>query len=349
MSQTGLSVNARFRCGPQTGVQRVAAELLPRLGLPNVEIKPGRATSGLKGHVWEQCALPVRNRGAPLWSPCNTGPLAVRRQIVTIHDAAVFDHPEWFSRQFVATYRFLLPRLARTVRRIVTVSNFSRQRLAIALDLPESAIEVVWNGVAAHFAPASPDSIAATAARYQVVPGRYFVTLSTLEPRKNLALTLSAWEMARERLPADMRLLLLGGAGKATIFAGGAAPPPTPGVVRAGFVPDEDLAALIGGASALLYPSHYEGFGLPVVEAMACGTPVVTAATSSLPEVGGDAALYVAPDDAAALASALERLVANETLRSDLRDAGLIQARRFSWDNAAAQMRHLLQRDLGLS
>jgi glycosyltransferase involved in cell wall biosynthesis len=273
----------------------------------------------------------------------------VRSQVVTIHDAAVFDHPEWFSRQFVQTYRFILPRLARSARRIVTVSHFSRQRLAAALDLPPERIEVVHNAVSDHFAPATDPAIADATARYGVAPGRYFATLSTLEPRKNLALTLKAWEGARTRLPGDMRLLLLGGAGKANIFAGGDAPQDAPGVVRAGFVPDADLPALLGGAAALLYPSRYEGFGLPILEAMACGTPVITAHGSSLPEVGGSAALYIDPDDAEALAKAMITVAGEEALRSDLAAAGLAQARLFSWDRSAEQMRDILKRDLGLS
>lgn len=348
MESCSLGINARFRRGPQTGVQRVAAEILPRLGLPHREFAPDSAASGVAGHAWEQFILPARAMGAPLWSPCNTGPVAVRSQVVTIHDAAVFDHPEWFSRSFVATYRLLLPLLARSARRIVTVSHFSRARLALALGIPGDRIEVVHNGVAERFAPAAPEAVAQAAAQHGVIPGRYFVTLSTLEPRKNLALTLRAWAAARARLPADVRLLMLGGAGKASIFSGTDEGGDPEGVVRAGFVPDADLPGLLSGATALIYPSLYEGFGLPILEAMACGAPVVTARTSSLHEVGGTAALYVDPDDAGALAATLCRLVAETDLRSDLREAGLVQASKFSWDTAAAQMRAIFQREFGL-
>lgn len=349
MARGELAINARFRRGPQTGVQRVAAEILPRLGLPHREIAPANWGTGLKGHAWEQFALPRLAGASPLWSPCNTGPIRVRSQVVTIHDAAVFDHPEWFSRQFVAIYRLLLPRLARSARRVVTVSEFSRARLAIAFGLTEDRIEVVHNGVSERFAPQGTETVSTTAARYGVEPGHYFVTLSTLEPRKNLALTLRAWDAARTRLPGDMRLLLLGGSGGSQIFAAAGLPDTMPGVIRAGFVPDADLPALLGGATALLYPSRYEGFGLPLLEAMACGTPAVTANTSSLPEVGGAAALYVDPDDAAGLADTICRLATEEALRSDLAAAGLAQARLFSWDKAAEQMRHILKRDLDLS
>jgi glycosyltransferase involved in cell wall biosynthesis len=343
-----LSINARFRLGPQTGVQRVAAEILTRLDMARHEIMPTREATGIKGHAWEQCVLPLRARGAPLWSPCNTGPLAVRSHVVTIHDAAIFDHPEWFSRKFVGTYRFLLPRLARSARRIVTVSRFSRARLAAALNIVEDRIEIVPNGVSEHFRPPAASEIARVAQKYCVDPGRYFATLSTLEPRKNLGSTLRAWEKARERLPKDTRLVLIGGAGKGGIFADEAVSRPADSVLRAGFVPDDDLPALLGGALGLLYPSLYEGFGLPILEAMACGTPVVTADSSSLPEVGGAAALYVEAGDTAAIADVICLLAGNEGLRTELREAGMAQARLFSWDDSAAQMRHILKRDLGL-
>jgi glycosyltransferase involved in cell wall biosynthesis len=348
LQQGPLSINARFRRGPQTGVQRVAAEILPRLGLPHQEIAPASRSTGLKGHAWEQFVLPRLLKGAPLWSPCNTGPIMVRSQVVTVHDAAVADHPEWFSRQFIATYKLLLPQLARSARRIVTVSRFSQARLSAALGIPADRIEVVYNGVSEHFTPPAPDASAAAAAQYGVQPRRYFVTLSTLEPRKNLALTLKAWDAVRSRLPGDIRLLLLGGSGGAQIFAGTGLPADMEGVIRAGFVPDADLPALLGGAIALLYPSRYEGFGLPILEAMACGTPAVTSNTSSLPEVGGAAALYIDPDDAGALADTICTLASDEALRSDLSEAGLAQARLFSWTQAADQMRHILKRDLDL-
>lgn len=344
-----IAVNARFRGGPQTGVQRVAAELLQRIDLPLREVAPAAAATGLRGHAWEQAMLPLRLDGAPLWSPCNTGPLAVRAQIVTMHDAATFDHPEWFSRGFALTYRLLWPALARRVRRIVTVSDYSRGRLADVLDIPASAIEVVPNGIAPAFSPRPGDEVARATAPLGVEPGRYFATLSTIEPRKNLALVLAAWERLRGRLPADIKLLLIGGAGSERVFRADGMPGiDPPGIVRSGFVADAALPALLSGAIGLAYPSRYEGFGLPPLEAMACGTPAIVAPVTSLPEVCGSAALYVDPDDAEALAAHMLALAAEPRLRADLAEAGRVQAQRFAWDAAASRMRDILIRDLAL-
>ncbi|RVT90144.1 glycosyltransferase family 4 protein [Sphingomonas crocodyli] len=273
-----------------------------------------------------------------------------KNQVVTFHDAAIFDHPEWFSTAFVKVYRAMWPRLARRCRRVVTVSQYSQARLAQALDIPQRQIEVVPNGVAERFTPPAADLLEGTAQKYGVEPGRYFVTLSTVEPRKNLKLVLDGWARSVGRRPAGMKLLLLGGAGAKHIFASsdtGAEDLPQD-VSLSGFVPDADLPALLGGACALLYPSRYEGFGLPLVEAMACGTPAVTTRLTSLPEVGGDAVLYVDPDDAQALADFIVQLASERSLRDDLSLAGLERAKAFSWDNAARAMETILSRDLQL-
>jgi glycosyltransferase involved in cell wall biosynthesis len=346
---TSLGINGRFRRGPQTGVQRVASELIARLGVKAVEYVPVRHATGMRGHLWEQTMLPLLSHDKPLWSPCNTGPLAVREQVVTFHDAVVFDHPEWFSRAFVQTYRLLWPRLARRVRRVVTVSEYSRRRLAEALDIPPGNIDVVPNGVSSRFCVSTAEQISSVATQYGVQPQRYFVTLSTIEPRKNLPLVLRAWQSARARLPEDVQLLLLGSGGATHIFSGnGEEEISGNGVLRAGFVPDADLPALLGGACALLYPSRYEGFGLPILEAMACGTPSVTTALTSLPEVGGSAAIYVDADDPADLARQMISLWSEPSLRQELSEASLERARLFSWDAAARGMDDILRCHLGL-
>lgn len=336
-------MNARFRRMRTTGVQRVADALSARLSTSVRDIEPAAPAEGLRGHLWEQVVLPGRVGDQLLWSPCNTGPVVCDHQVVTLHDAAVLDHPEWFSRSFRLAYRTLWPALARRAAQIVTVSEDARGRLARALHIPEAQIMVAHNGVDPQFHPVSQQAAAEVATRYGVRPNRYFVTLSTLEPRKNLALVAAAWREAAADLPADMSLLVVGGAGDGRIFAGGRLQQ-AEGLVRTGYVPDEDLPSLLSGARALLYPSLYEGFGLPVLEAMACGTAAVTTRETSLPEVGGEAALYVDSHDPSDLARKIRALAVDDALRDHHGRLGLERARRFSWDASAAAMDDLFRR-----
>ena len=168
---------------------------------------------------------------------------------------------------------------------------------------------VIRNGVDEHFHPALPEEIQAATVKFGIADRPYFATLSTIEPRKNLSLVLRAWERVRTRLPQDTVLLVIGAKGKSKVFNHSDMDVENvEGVVLSGYVPEPMLPHLLSGAMAVMYPSIYEGFGLPVVEAMACGSPAVTTNRTSLPEVAGDAALYVDVDDADDLASTMERL-----------------------------------------
>ncbi len=337
-----IVVNGRFLGQRMTGVQRVAHEITRRLAVPHRVVRPAKGASGARGHGWEQMVLPARAAGGLIWSPCNMGPLAARRQVVTIHDAAVFEHPEWFSSRFGRVYRGLLPLLARRVARVVTVSHFSRDRLAEALGIDAARIAVVHNGVGDQFRPTP----ALHPALVPIVGDRpYFATLSTREPRKNLQLVMRAWALARPRLPEDMVLLVVGGQGASAVFGDrpGAQPDGAGGgIIHTGYLPDDALPSLLSGAHGLLYPSLYEGFGLPALEAMACGTPAVTTRLTSLPEVCGEDALYVDPADPQDLADALVRLAGDPDLRADLGRRGLARSRQFNWDKAAKQMDEIL-------
>ena len=337
----GVVINAQFQTQPLTGVQRVAREIVPQLAAPSRLIAPPMRLPGPLGHGWEQTVLAAAARGRRLWSPCNSGPILAARHLVTLHDAAVLDHPEWFSSRFAGLYRWLWPQLAQRAR-IVTVSAFSRARLAERLGLPESQIAVAPNGVAPGFAPAGEVAISAARAAHGLDGRPYFVTLSTLEPRKNLALVLRAWRAA-EPLRGPARLLVAGARGDASIFASaGLDEPLCDDVVFTGRISDERLPALISGARALIYPSLYEGFGLPVLEGMACGVPVVTTALASLPEVGGDAALYVDAHDADDLKTVMLRLLDDDGLVRERGARGLQRATLFNWAKTAKMMDALL-------
>lgn len=229
--------------------------------------------------------------------------------VVTVHDVAVFRHPEVFPA-WARTYgRHAVPRVLRAARRIIAVSSFTRDELGDVFGLDEERIRVIPNAAAAAFAPDGP-----------AAPGDYVLTVGTLEPRKNLGRLIEA---ARR---ADVELRVVGTRGWGDVSVNGA------GVRWLGAVDDAQLATLYRGALCLAYPSLYEGFGIPVLEAMACGTPVVTSAGGATEEVAGGAAVLVDPRDAAGIAAGIEAAVGR---REELRRRGLARAREFDWGNVA--------------
>jgi len=326
-----------------TGVQRVAHALSSRLSISHSFAAPKKTVGSVQGHLWEQAVLPFCTHGELLWSPCITGPIAVRRQVVTVHDAAVFEHPEWFSRQFAILYRSVVPRLCRRVLKVVTVSSFSRTRLSELLSIDPKRIEVVMNASDASFNPRPASEIVEVKRRYGLDEFDYFITLSTLEPRKNLSLVLKAWEVVRSKLNPRTRLVVVGKAGSESVFGkSDFAAERAEDIIYTGYLPEEDLPALLSGSLALIYPSLYEGFGLPLIEGMSCGTPVVTTRLTSLPEVGQNAAIYVDENDPSDLARCLLTLATSQEYREEHSGRGLERAAQFSWDSSAAQMDRIL-------
>lgn len=339
-----IAVNARVTKFAMGGQQRVAAEIATRLG-PMTEIVPDRPLGGMKAHAWEQVVLPARARGHLLWSPSATGPVIKGCQVVTLHDVAFLDVPTFFSRSFSAFYKALLPVLVRRVARVVTVSEFSRQRIAATLPIDESRIDVIPNGVSRHFRPYLPQDIAVTRAALDL-PARYLLLQATADRRKNLAATLRAWALAQRDLPDDIVLVVSGNLGRAHVFGDMDALPEVPRTQLIGYVDEAHMGPLMAGAQAFLFPSLYEGFGLPIVEAMACNTPVLTAAATATGEIAGNAAMLVDPTSDTAIADGIVALMRDEGLRARLAAAGLVRARDFSWENAADRYRALF-RSLG--
>ena len=332
-------VNGRFTTQPLTGVQRYAREISSRLSDRLQVVSPANWGQGWKGHFWEQVGLPWKVRGNLVWSPGNTGPLCYSRQVVTIHDCAVFDSPEGFTPRFQKWYRWLLPRLARTVRRILTVSEFSRQRIAEHCGVPLSRIVAIPNGVDARFHHVDISQQEEVRQRFGL-PKNFVLCVGSLEPRKNLRLLLRAWQQA-SRLHQDFALVLVGGTANYYRQAGLEQLPER--VLLAGRVADADLPAIYSAATMFVYPSLYEGFGLTVLEAMACGTPVICSRTTALPEVAGEAAVLIDPENEAELAAAMIELAESQILCSKLRQLGRQRCQQFSWDTAAEQTWNVLQ------
>ena len=338
-----LCFNGRFLDQKLTGVQRYSRELLERLNSRVEIVRPPGHLSPIQGHLWEQTVLPLRCGNRLLWSPGNTGPLLKGNQLVTIHDASTLDHPEWFSKQFAVWYRTLLPRLARRVRKIITVSQFSKDRLVEKCSIPAEKIVAIPNAIDRRFAPAPPE-VQSEFCQQNQLEKPYLLYLGSLEPRKNVSILLEAW---RQLDLKDLELVLAGISSHVFRERGFSSLPP--GVRLFGGVADDDLPTLLSAARGFVFPSLYEGFGFPPLEAMACGCPVVTSNTTSLPEVCGPAfvpgdtesagaVLYFDPTNSAELANCLLQMINMEaSSRRRSVENGLRWTSRFTWERCAAQ------------
>jgi glycosyltransferase involved in cell wall biosynthesis len=334
-----VAVNGRYLVQRITGQQRYAREIVARLAERMDVVAPPGKSQGVRGHLWEQLALPRRVNGDLLWSPSTTGPLAVRRQVLTIHDCAFFDQARCFSRAFAAWYQFLVPRLARKAQQIITVSEFSKQRIVELCGVVPDKVTVVYSGVSPQFRPHSAGEIAAARQRHNLPP-QYVLCVGSLEPRKNLSRLLEAWQLIQPRL-AGLSLVIVGA--RSHVFRDAGLAVPRPSVHLAGYLSDDELAAVYAGAEMFVYPSLYEGFGLPVLEAMASGVPVITSNATALAEVAGDAAVTVDPLSIESIAAGLERLASNAALRSGLREKGVARVRSFTWEQAATETWQVLE------
>ena len=363
---TTLFINGKFTAQRTTGVQRVALQLVRALDtllatgdapelrrvtllcpsggtLPALSHIRARQVgpAGLPLHLWEQFVLPIAARQGRLLSLAGSAPYWARRPAAMLHDAAVWDHPEAYTPAFVRWYRRLFARQARVARPLLTVSEFSRQRLAARLHVAPQRLQVVANG-ADHLSTVQPD--ATLLQQLGLREGSYLLAVANANPTKNL----DALVRAHARLPACLQLpLVIVGGSNDRVFRGAqandAVPRMTGKVLRAGPQGDATLKALYGSAQALVFPSLYEGFGLPPLEAMGQGCPVLAARAASLPEVCGDAALYFDPLDEADITRALVRLLDDAVLRGELRAAGLRQAARYTWSASARQLVAVLQ------
>ncbi len=327
-------INARFLEHRITGVQRYAREISARLTGSPALLAPGQG-KGLRGHLWEQTALPRLAGGRLLWSPCAAGPFSYRRQVVTFHDLFPIEHPEWYGKGYALWYSFLFRRLARTAVHLLAVSEYTKGRLVELLGVDSERITVAPNGVSPALKPTTGLEAARAGAALALPSRRYVLSVSSLESRKNLRTLLAAWREALPALPDTVWLVLAGPRPDAQVFGRQELGPAPPRVHFAGYVPDEHLAALYWCASLFVFPSLAEGFGLPLLEAMSCGLRAVSSDRASLPEVGGGAVVYVDPLDRGAMARAIVQTLRKDSAASAPWAPGLEQAAKFNWDRSA--------------
>jgi glycosyltransferase involved in cell wall biosynthesis len=335
VSSSDILVNARSLTANMTGVQRYTEELCKRLDGRIERVSPGRPMHGPMGHLWEQFLLPRLAAGHVLWSPANAGPVSLERQVVTFHDIAVLDHPEWFGKRFAAWYRWLVPRLARRAKRIIAVSEFTKSRLVDSLDIDPAKITVIPNGVDERFRQASRVEYCQLRRRLPVPRSAYVLSVGSLEPRKNLARLLEAWSRCVDHIPPSVWLVVSGIKGARQVFRNTPATSLPRRVHFTGYVPEGELPALYRGALTLVYPSLYEGFGLPALEAMASGVPPIVGDNTSLPEIVNDAGLCIDPHDGDAISRAIIRMVNDVDLREEFGRRSLARSRLFDWNNTA--------------
>lgn len=335
-------INGRFLTQPLSGVQRYAGEIVRaldqrpdaadryRLLLPKgarppaLERIPVSQIGGAGSHLWEQTALAWAARRGVLLSLCGSGPLMHPRQVVVIHDAAVFRRPGHFRTGYALFHRAMGRALARRAR-LATVSEFSRRELAVVLDTSAAKITVAPNG-ADHLARVAPDD--AVIDRLGLRGLRYFVALGNRAPNKNIGLIVRALA----RLPeADIRLVLIGG--QSPVVFGHAGVTHDSRVMLAGRCTDAETQAVLQGACALVFPSLYEGFGIPPLEAFASDCPVIASDIPAVREVCADAALYIDPTDDAGLAAQMDAMLRGAA--PDLRHAGHARAGAYRWERSA--------------
>lgn len=350
--------NGRFLTQSITGVQRTAYELMIALDIllevdktfkeqfSFVLIYSGELINPihlrnitlqkkgfLKGNLWEQLLLPYYTYGSILISMCMVAPLIKRKQIIIVHDASFKVNPSFFSLTFRIWYRFAISILGSRSKQIITVSNFSRQELIEKVGIPPTKISVIYN--AADHMLRFKDVDESFKVKINAIKP-YCLAVSSLSLNKNFGMLTKALEKVDFSL---FKMIIAGGISNSLSKIR-----LNDSVEHIGYVTDQQLKYLYSNATLFIFPSIYEGFGIPPLEAMYCGCPVLASNSSSLPEVLGDACQYLDPRDPDDIASKIHYLINNESMLYKLQIAGLVQAHKYSWKHSAIQLLKLIEK-----
>lgn len=364
---TTVWVNARFLDRPVTGVERVAKELLGVLATEYLDddgcwfengrrfrlrlIAPATATmvspwpnlelrqAGIfQGHAWEQFDLPWLTRGQWLLSLCNTGPLLKRRHVLFIHDAQPFVIPENFSLSFRLWYQVMFHVAGRSSRRILVNSRFTRGELRRCIGIPLEKVALCYPG-----SEHARNDMANTAAlsRFDLPEHPFVLAVASANPNKNFSAVVQALGALGDAAPPCVIV------GRTNQQQFGDVTLDSQRITHLGYVSDEELLGLYRRALCLVFPSFYEGFGLPPLEAMASGCPVITSRTSAMPEIAGSAAEYCDPHDFRSLATAIRNVSESQMRRREMIERGTARARTFSWKTGGKSILSLIGHTIG--
>jgi glycosyltransferase involved in cell wall biosynthesis len=354
MIKNEVFINGRFLTQPTTGVQRFALELLSALDrslkndsiinqsnkliclvpnhisdllLPSWQNIAIQKCGKLSGNLWEQIELPFFSRNGLLLNLCNIGPLTHNKQIIVFHDASVFAFPQSYSVGFKLKYYLFMGILSRTAKQVLTVSQFSKKELAYYLKIKEESISVISEGCEHILHSAMDDQLLIN---NDLLKSSYILAVGSASSQKNLSSVIKAIEESSEN---SIPLVIVGGDfNKIFKYTKNAK---SEKVMHLGYVTDAELRSLYSHALGFIFPSLYEGFGLPPLEAMACGCPVICSKKPSMTEICGDAVLYFDPNDVEDIRQTIERFVKEPTLQNDLRIKGYQQSGSYTWEKAA--------------
>ncbi|QDW26941.1 glycosyltransferase family 4 protein [Pedobacter sp. KBS0701] len=349
-----IYVNGRFLSHKMDGIGRFSLEIckqLKELGLNFIIVIPKWLDyannegfriikyGNLKSHFWEQLDLYYflkLNKNPLLISFSGLGPLFYKNQITTIHDLSFYANKEWFSKTYTFVYGIATPIVARSSKKIFTVSNFSKSEIVKYLGIKEAKIEVIYNAVANHLYKAAPaDEV--TPKVNDILKEKYVLAVSSLDPRKNLQGLIDSF-LALEL--SDCKLVLVG---KASNHFNIRLDATDKNILFTGFVSDTDLLALYTHCEFFIYPSFYEGFGIPPLEAMKSGCAVLASRIPSLEEVCADAALYINPYDINDMKEKMLAVMEDIELRNELKAKGIIRSRFFTWEASGKKVYELIK------
>ncbi|MDF2792148.1 MAG: glycosyltransferase [Neobacillus sp.] len=353
-----IYINGRFLTQSVTGVQRYAREVVlqldritnqkeyrnneiviltpknctQRMNLARIKIK---SVGHFNGHLWEQLELPFYSRKGLLVNLCNVAPMFRRNQIVTVHDASVFLPNGNFSYLFKLWYQLIIKLECLLSKNIVTVSKFSRDELIRYVHVKKNKMTVTYEGNEHIKDRDSDDQILE---KYVLGKKPYLLAVSSMDPRKNFENVVKAIELLENK---NVNFVIAGGTNPHVFKSKNFNFPDN--VKYLGYISDEELKALYENAYCFIYPSFYEGFGLPPLEAMTLGCPVIISDRASLPEIFDDAALYCKPEDPIDIKEKIDYLFKHEEVRNELKEKGIEKAAHYSWYNCAEELWAIIQ------